>query len=89
MESWQGIQELQDEILDIINEEFGTSYELEFPAADLLDDAEELQRKGKPEEGGGGTAGGTWAALLGGGDLVSSDSDDDYEWKCASLMPAA
>ncbi len=72
---------MQDEILDVINEEFGTSYELDSPAADLLEDAEVLQRKGKPAGGGAGAAGGTWAALLGGGDLVSSDSDDDYEWK--------
>jgi len=72
---------LKDEIMDMINEEFGTAYELDSPAAGLFEDAEAMQRKSKAENGGGGAAGGTWAALLGGGDLVSSDTDDDYEWR--------
>jgi hypothetical protein len=72
---------LKDEILDMINDEFGTAYELDSPAVGLFEDAEVLQRKVLPEIGGVGAAGGTWAALLGGGDLVSSDTDDDYEWR--------
>lgn len=66
---------MQDEVLDILNEVFGTIYELEHPAADLFKD-NALSRQEAPE-GEIAAAAGTWASLLGCADLVSSDTDDD------------
>ena len=74
---------LQDAILDLINEEFETGYELDTPAAAVLaGGGPALRRQSSKGAGNAGGGGGTWASLLGGDDLVSSDTDDD-DYRCA------
>lgn len=66
---------LQDEVLDLLNEEFETSYELDTPAAELMREGSVEQHQNAESQA--GAVGGTWASLLGGADLVSSDTDDE------------
>lgn len=70
---------LQDEILDLLSEEFDTQYEIEDSADRLFTEDTFKNRAVAPLNG--GQAGGTWASLLGGVDLVSSDTDDD-SYRC-------
>ncbi len=67
---------MQDEVLDILNEEFETGYELDTPAAELMQ-GNAFEQQQHNAHGPSAGAGGTWATLLGGADLVSSDTDDD------------
>lgn len=77
---------LQDEVLDLLNEEFETSYEIDTPAAELLHEGVFEQQHETQGQAGG--VGGTWASLLGGADLVSSDTDDDsYRYPATSCDP--
>ena len=81
---------MQDDILDLINEEFETGYELDTPAAAVLDSSGPALRRQSSKGAGGAGGGGTWASLLGGNDLVSSDTgDDDYRsvWRPQTLDP--
>lgn len=61
---------------DLLNEEFGTSYEIDHPSEDLMND-ELFVRGDSTQDQASLPATGTWANLLGGSDLVSSDTDDN------------
>ena len=76
---------MQDDILDLINEEFETGYELDAPAAAVLVSGGPTLRRQSSKGAGGGGGGGTWASLLGGDDLVSSDTDDD-DFRCVWVL---
>lgn len=68
--------------MDLVNEEFGTRYEIHSSAAELFSDDPPPNKGSSPaQKQKAASLAGTWANLLGGTDLVSSDTDDD-SYRC-------